>query len=215
MTIPTPSAIAKQATQRKQLELQQEAEREAQIKALEEKLDADSRSKSAKVRASRASHSSPKAKARGTSSPSAKSGSTKKTEHVSGKSTTSTSQSAPSRRMSEVTKDASGTPTIPQTGAKASVDKKESSTTSAVKKTFVRKPHLTQRLSDNEALLKLKESLPVSKLNRGVSSTKSGTSRNWRQPRTDQKVSSSQSSPRKKTQKPSTSAGTPSSSKQN
>ncbi len=134
MTIPTPSAIAKQATARKQLELQQENERAAAIAALESKLDKDSRSKSDRVRASRASHSSPKGKAPATSSRSAKSGSTKKTEPSSEGSEKTPSQSAPS--------------TSPK---------------SVAKKTFVRKPHLTQRLSENEVLLELKEKLPVVK----------------------------------------------------
>ena len=138
MTIPTPSAIAKQATARKQ-----QAEREAAIAALESKLDVASRSKSEKVRASRASHSSPKDKAPATSSRSAKSGSTKKTERPSsGKSTKITSQSAHS--PSEKT----GTPS------------------STVKKTFVRKPHLTQRLSDNEVLKELQEKFPLKAANR-------------------------------------------------
>lgn len=183
MSIPTPSAIAKQATERKQRELQQQAE----IEALEKKLDADSRSKSDRVRASRASASSPKGKARGTSSPSAKSGSTKKTER-------------PSSAESEKTTP----PSAPSTSAK-----------SVVKKPFVRKPHLTQRLTDNEKLLELKASMPAVKhVNRVPSSKKSGTSTSSRKQRTDRKSSSSQSWPRKKTQKPNTSGDTPSSSKQ-
>ena len=142
MTIPTPSAIAKQATARKQLELQQQNEREAAIAALESKLDVASRSKSEKVRASRASHSSPKGKAPATSSRSAKSGSTKKTEPSSAGSEKTASQSPPS--------------TSPK---------------SAVKKTFVRKPHLTQRLSDNEVLKELQEKFPVKAPNRRSSSS--------------------------------------------
>ena len=164
MSIPTPSAIAKQATERKQRELQRQVEIEAQIKALEEKLSKESDAKHKRT----------------ASKNGWKSGSSKKRPS----SPSPSSEKAPER---------------PATSSKS---EESSPKPAVVKKPFVRKPHLTQRLTDNEKLLELKASMPVVKhVNRAPSSKKSGTSTSSQKQRTKGATSSSQSSQRKSTSK--------------
>ena len=184
MSTPTPSDFARHLTQRKQHEI----EREQQIADLEKKLAKSSSEKhdrtvqknrarfgSGKARESAASHSSRKGKAqdasttprssrrgtgKGTSSKSAQ------TARTSTPTTSSTSQSKPLKKQDVGTESAKGSSS-------------ETSVSPATpKKPFVRKPHLTQRLSDNEALLELQKSFPKTKHhNRSAKSTRSSSKR--------------------------------------
>lgn len=133
MTIPTPSAIAPLLTRRKKQELESEKAREEQIRKIESKLDEASRSKSEKVRASRASRSSKKGKGSATSS---------RSEAM---------KQHPAGKGLKKSPDTKGSP-------KATASEKSESQ-SQEKKPFVRKPHLTQRLSSNEALQELRSSM--------------------------------------------------------
>ena len=136
MTIPTPSDFAKLQTQRKQ----QESEREKLINSVEENLE----------KAERKKHSNTVAKNRKRFG-----GGESRGSHLSrkGKGPATSSKSEKSDRTS--TRNPSSTkPSTPQ--------KQQESATEPTKKPFVRKPHLTQRLSGNEELRKFRDSLPQS-----------------------------------------------------
>lgn len=152
MSTPTPSDFANRLTQRKQ----HEAEREEQIASLEKKLAMNSSEKhektvrnnrarfgAGKERASAASHSSRKGKAPAGSS-------TPRSPRKGGAKGTS-SKSEPIVQSSEKT---------PSSMKQSTPPKKQDAATEPAKKQFVRKPHLTQRLSDNEALQELRASFP-------------------------------------------------------
>ena len=138
MTIPTPSAIAPLLTRRKKQELESEKAREEQLQKIESKLDEASRSKSEKVRASRASRSSKKGK---------------------GSATSSRSEAMKQHPAGKGFKKSPDTKGSPKATASEKSESQPPSTSSQEKKPFVRKPHLTQRLSSNEALQELRSSM--------------------------------------------------------
>lgn len=130
MSIPTPSAIGSRLTQQKQLELQR-----AEQAATQQTQQKPKRSTGV---ASKASHSSPTGKGRGTSS---------KSEQT----------------PRPVKKNSSKRPSKPSTSEKPASAPANGSTEAVrtvVKKPFVRKEHLTQRLSSNEKLREFRDSLP-------------------------------------------------------
>lgn len=179
MSTPTPSDFANRLTQQRL----HEAEREEQIANLEKKLAKSSTDKhestvrknrarfgSGKERASTASHSSRRGKAPATSSKSTENQSNHKKasaaplvdQKLNSSGTSSpTSNDRPSKD-SRRTSRTKGSPKVTSTekSEKQSPSSTPEQTSDSPKKVFVRKPHLTQRLSDNEALQELRASFP-------------------------------------------------------
>lgn len=163
MSIPTPSAIGPRLTERKQHEMQLEAERTEQIAALEDKLKKASGQKHEKTvqnnRArfgSKGSRSFPQGKGQGTSSKSVQK------PQSTDKSTSSITPSASSKELETESSSSTSIPSTPQSS-------------SSPKKPFVRKEHLTQRLSSNEQLRELRDTLNRSRHGNRNSSRKSAT----------------------------------------
>lgn len=159
MSIPTPSAIGQRLTERKQRELQREAEQ----KALAEKLDKSLKTaEDKKHRRTVAKNGwNRKKSTSSTSSESAKSASSEKGPAPRGTS----SKSAESRpnavsRSSVFRTSTKGSPSSKPTPSSPTSAPSQPKNGEAGKKPFVRKPHLTQRLSDNEALKELRDSMP-------------------------------------------------------
>lgn len=168
MSIPTPSAIGKRLTERKQQELQHEADQAKTVESLEKRLAKDSSAKHERTKAANrakprsSSVKEPVSDQSRSSSPKTRSSATRSKSAVKATSRpqkdTSKSASTRTRTTTSSTPSATDRPTDSRRNS-SNEKSKDSSATPTEKKPFVRKPHLTQRLSSNEALLSLRDSL--------------------------------------------------------
>lgn len=160
MSIPTPSAIAGRLTQRKQHELQHEAEQKALAEKLDRRLSKDSDEKHKRT-AQKNGWGQKKGSGSSGKPDSSASRSSRKGKGQGGSTTPQSSRRDTVRGTSSKSEQTAQTSTPTSSSMKQStLPKKQENGTETVKKPFVRKPHLTQRLSDNEALRELQKSFP-------------------------------------------------------